>query len=618
MKNKKRPGTPRVLGIGSVFSIASGAMISSGIFVLPGIAFMRAGPSMILAYGLAGIVAFIGTLSIVELATGMPKAGGDYFFVTRSLGPLVGTISGLLSWFALSAKSAFAVYGLAALISGISGMPMLPVSLALVVVFVAINFLGVKSAIKIEILLVAALLAILIGLSAVGLGKTNPTNFRPFFAGPWNATVGAIGFVFVSFGGLINASSIAGEVKRPSRSIPVGLLGAIVVVSALYVFSLLVVVGVLDPKALSGSTMPLADAANILVGPWGYTLLSIAAALAFVTTAHAGILASSRYPFALARDQLLPTVFGKLSSRRSVPFLSLIMTGVLVAAGSIVSLELLVTAASTIILSSYMLANVSVLVMRYSKLTSYRPTFRVRFTPFVQIVSMILFVFFIADLGAAGLIIAGALAIISLGVYLFYGRFRHSGEYALLHVIERITNRKIAGDDLERELRDIVHEKNEVELDRVDEVIKNSSFLDIAGVRELNTLFREAGAALQPHLDMSTDRLEEMLWERERESSTAISPFVAVPHLIVEKSGVFMILGIRTAAGVRFNDKYTDVKAVFVLAGSKDSRTLHLQTLAALAQITMDPRFEREWLSVRKAEQLREVLLLGERRRIGE
>ena len=85
---------PRKVGALGVFAISSGAMISSGIFVLPGVAFERSGPAMILAYGLAGFVALIGTFSVVELATAMPRAGGDYFFVTRSLGPLVGSVSG--------------------------------------------------------------------------------------------------------------------------------------------------------------------------------------------------------------------------------------------------------------------------------------------------------------------------------------------------------------------------------------------------------------------------------------------------------------------------------------------------------------------------------------------
>ncbi|MDY0169165.1 MAG: amino acid permease [Thermoguttaceae bacterium] len=95
----------RNLGLLDVFCIASGAMISSGIFVLPGLAHAQAGPAVVVSYFLAGLLASVGLLNVAELATAMPRAGGDYFFVTRTLGPAVGTIGGLLTWFSLSLKS---------------------------------------------------------------------------------------------------------------------------------------------------------------------------------------------------------------------------------------------------------------------------------------------------------------------------------------------------------------------------------------------------------------------------------------------------------------------------------------------------------------------------------
>lgn len=167
MKNTTRAKTPeklpRSVGAAGVFAIAAGAMISSGIFVLPSAAFSRTGPAVIIAYAVAGVVALLGTLSIIELATGMPKAGGDYFFVARSLGPMMGTISGLLSWFALSAKSAFAAYGLAALLASLTGLPQVPIALAVVAVFVALNLLGARSAVIVEVVLVAMLIGVLLG-----------------------------------------------------------------------------------------------------------------------------------------------------------------------------------------------------------------------------------------------------------------------------------------------------------------------------------------------------------------------------------------------------------------------------------------------------------------------
>jgi len=590
-------------------------MISSGIFVLPGIAFSRAGPAVIVAYGVAGLIALLGTLSVLELTTGMPKAGGDYFFITRSLGPLVGTVSGLLRWFALSAKSAFAVFGLASLLAALLRLPLVPVALALAAIFVAINLLGARSAAIVEVILVAGLLSILVLFVSVGLPEVEALRYRPFIKGSWNTMASGVGFVFVSFGGLINATSIAGEVRRPARSLPLGFLGAIIVVTVLYVLCLVVAIGVLPADRLGASTFPLAEAAGALVGRWGFAALAIAGTLAFITTVHAGILAASRYPFALSRDLLLPDFLGR-TTRRSVPLASLLATGALVAAASIVTLEILVTAASTIILSSYLLANVAALVMHYSKLTSYRPTFRVRLTPYVQIISIVLFVFFIVDLGAAGLVVGAGLVVVSFGVYLSYGRKRHTGEYALLHLIERITNRELTGNNLERELRTIIHEKDEVVHDPVDEVLKEAVVLDLPDARSLGELFPRLADVLSDRLGLPRREIERLLWEREQESSTAISEFVAVPHLVLKRSGLFTLLCVRAPDGVRFSETSPSVKAVFVLAGSSDRRTLHLQTLAALAQIAMDRSFETEWMAARKAEQLREVLLLGERRRL--
>lgn len=111
------PRVKRAMGYLGLFSIASGAMISSGIFVLPGVVFEQIGPGLWLSYLIAGAVATIGVLAVLELTTAMPRAGGNYFYVMRSLGPLFGTVSGVMSWFAVALKSAFAVYGLSLLIA---------------------------------------------------------------------------------------------------------------------------------------------------------------------------------------------------------------------------------------------------------------------------------------------------------------------------------------------------------------------------------------------------------------------------------------------------------------------------------------------------------------------
>ena len=102
------------LGLWDVYALATGATLSSGFFLLPGLAAAGAGSAMPLSYLLGAIVLLPGLISKVELATAMPRAGGIYYYLDRSLGPLVGTIGGFGTWIALILKSAFALIGVGA------------------------------------------------------------------------------------------------------------------------------------------------------------------------------------------------------------------------------------------------------------------------------------------------------------------------------------------------------------------------------------------------------------------------------------------------------------------------------------------------------------------------
>ena len=99
------------LTLPDVYCIATGAMISSGLFILPGIAHAYAGPAVVFSYFLAGLLVLPGMLSEAELVSAMPRAGGTYFYVTRSMGPAAGTVNGLITWFSMTLKSAFALCG---------------------------------------------------------------------------------------------------------------------------------------------------------------------------------------------------------------------------------------------------------------------------------------------------------------------------------------------------------------------------------------------------------------------------------------------------------------------------------------------------------------------------
>ena len=150
------------LSLFGVFAVATGTTLSAGFFLLPGMAYSQSGPAVILAYFIAALMMVAPMLCKVELATAMPKAGGTYFFLDRSLGPLAGTIGGLGTWLALLLKAAFALVGMGAYITlFFSDAPITTMAIALAVVFGAINFMGAKATTRFQIVMVIGLLGLL-------------------------------------------------------------------------------------------------------------------------------------------------------------------------------------------------------------------------------------------------------------------------------------------------------------------------------------------------------------------------------------------------------------------------------------------------------------------------
>ncbi len=111
------------LGLVSAMTIGIGTMIGAGIFVLPGVAAQEAGPIVVLSFIIGGCIALLNALSVSELGTAMPKAGGAYYFINRSLGPVFGSISGLGDWLGLAFASAFYTIGFGSISANWSACP---------------------------------------------------------------------------------------------------------------------------------------------------------------------------------------------------------------------------------------------------------------------------------------------------------------------------------------------------------------------------------------------------------------------------------------------------------------------------------------------------------------
>ncbi|GGL63353.1 APC family permease [Halocalculus aciditolerans] len=435
----------RDLGLYATLTVSVGAMVGSGIFVLPGLASKIAGPAVILAYLLAGVVVLPAALSKSEMATAMPESGGTYLFIDRSWGPLAGTIAGLGAWFSLVFKSAFALVGLGAYLLLFAPLPaglVKAVAIALAVLLTAVNVAGVKQTGRLQAVVVSVVLLALVAFIADGLTAVTATNYHPFFPAGADGLLAATGFVFVSYAGVTKIASVAEEVEDPGRNIPLGILGSVVLMMLVYTFCVFVIVGVTAPGSITHSYTPMADAAAAFLGETGAAVVAAVAVLALVSMANAGVLSSSRYPLAMGRDRLFPERFGVTNDRYRTPVAAILLTGgvlvALIAAVPVVDLAKLASAFQILI---FTLVNAALVAFRESDLDWYDPDFTAPAYPLLQLFGILAGLVLLTQMGALAL--AGAAGIIAVGVlwYRFYARGRTDREGAAVDAIRRSTSR---------------------------------------------------------------------------------------------------------------------------------------------------------------------------------
>ncbi|WP_255150057.1 amino acid permease [Halorarius halobius] len=458
----------RDLGLPSVLAISIGAMIGSGIFILPALALEIAGPAVILAYALAGLLVVPAALSKSEMATAMPEAGGTYIYIERGMGPLLGTIAGVGTWFSLSFKGALALVGGVPYLLLLFDLPLKPVALGLATVLILVNLVGAKQTGRLQLAIVVVMLAALGWFAAGSAPAVQSANYVGFFDSGVAGLLAATGLVFVSYAGVTKVASVAEEVENPGRNIPLGILGSLAFTTLLYVGIVAVIVGTTAPGTVAGSLTPVAVVAELTLGEAGVVAVILAAILALVSTANAGILSSSRYPFAMSRDRLVPPSLSTVSERFGTPAASITLTGaVLLVLIAFVPILEIAKLASAFQIMVFGLINVAVVAFRMGS-TEYDPEFTSPLYPWMQVFGLVTGAVLLTQMGTVALLGAGLITIASVAWYLLYVRTRVDREGAATDVIRRQVGRD-ALTEAESTLGEDTHEVLVALTKRVDE-----------------------------------------------------------------------------------------------------------------------------------------------------
>ena len=615
--NKK---LPRQLNGIDVFCIAAGAMISSGLFILPGLVYAKVGPALILVYILAGIVILPALFAKAELASAMPRAGGSYFFIERSMGSTAGTIGGLASWLSLSLKSAFALVGIgdfATLINpGITNWQIKLIAVAFCVFFTILNLTSVKLTGRIQVFLVITLIAALFLYILRGAMSLDIHRYTPFLPLDKRLLFAAVGMVFISFGGLTKAASIGEEVRNPARNIPYGMILAFCVVLFLYGLTIFITTGLLDGAEFAHSLTPLSSGGYKIFGRLGSLIMAMAAILAFVSTANAGILSASRFPMAMSRDQLLPDFFAQVNKRFNTPHFSIIFTGIfMVTVILFLNLENLIKVASTMKIILFMFVLIACIIMRESKIMNYKPAFTSPLYPWLQIAGITCYGFLLYAMGTIALLTTAVFILLSILWHKIYVHEKNVRKSALIHIVERVTAKEIAGDSLAAELRGLLKERDEITEDRFDKLVKRCEIIDTGRQITMTEFFTIVAGKIAGRLNIDAKELLDSFLAREKESTTEVRPGLAIPHITIDGEHKFELVVARCEAGINFTKDLPPVYAAFILVGSRDERNFHLRALAAIAQISQNVDFDKNWLRAKNIEELRDIILLAGRHR---
>ncbi|MEA3328938.1 MAG: amino acid permease [Candidatus Omnitrophota bacterium] len=603
-----------------IFCIATGAMISSGLFILPGLIYARVGPAVILVYILAGIFMLPALFAKAELATAMPKAGGSYFFIERSMGSAAGAIGGFASWFSISLKSAFALVGIGAFATlinpDITQWQIKLIAVTFCILFTVLNLISVKFTGRFQVFFVILLIGLLFLYIFRGLGSIDIQRYTLVMPLDRRILFAAVGMIFISFGGLTKIASVGEEVKNPAKTIPYGMILAFCVVLLLYGLSVFVTVGLLDKGEFANSLTPLSTGGYKIFGAIGSIIMAFAGTIAFISTANAGILSASRFPMAMGRDQLLPGFFTKVNKRFNTPHFSIIFTaGFMLTVILFLDLENLIKVASTMKIILFIFVLLACIIMRESRILNYKPAFVSPLYPWLQIAGLIAYGFFLYEMGSVALLTGGGFILLSILWYKFYIRGKAVRKSALVHIVERVIAREIAGDSLSDELHEILKERDDIIEDRFDKLVKRCEIIDIGRRIALKEFFTIAADKIARRLDINPKQLLDCFIAREKESTTEVRPGLAIPHITVDGEHKFELVIARCESGINFTQDLPPVYAFFVLVGSRDERNFHLRALSAIAQIAQSTDFDKEWLRAKNTDELRDIILLARRRR---
>ena len=415
----------RTLSLPGAIAVSVGGMLS-GIFVLPGLAVGITGSSVWLAFLVAALCILPAVLSKSELATAMPKSGGTYVYIERAFGPLFGTIAGIGLWLSLLLKSAFSLVGLSfylyVLIEVDESYTKYIALLALLFILL-LNVFGVKKVEKTQLVIVTISVLSLITIVFFGFNSFDSKLMEPVFSEGGSGFIAGVAFLYISYAGVTKIAAVAGEIKNPEKNLPRTMIISLLLITTVYVLVALVLVGNVDQSALSTDIKPIYTLFQTIGGDYFGYFAAVVGVITLMSMANSGVLASSRFPFAMSKDKMMPSFLGVVNSKFMTPVAAILTTSLLIGL-AIVYLDVIKIAklASAFKVLMFIFNELSVIVLRETNAQWYKPSFRSPLYPYVQLFGIVSGIVLLAFLGIMPLVSVFGVFALGFIIFLIYGR----------------------------------------------------------------------------------------------------------------------------------------------------------------------------------------------------
>lgn len=432
------------LGAFDLILLGAGAIIGTGIFILPGtVAAIHSGPGIVFSFAIAAIVCILAGMCYSEFSSALPVTGSAYTYSYVVYGEIVAWLVGwaLLLEYGLataavatgwsgyfsSLLAGFNIYLPTAISGAFNPEAGMFINLPAVLIVLLIGFLltvGIKESARFNAVMVFVKVGVILLFIAVGSFYVEPENLTPLAPFGVSGILTGAALVFFAYLGFDAVSSAAEEVKNPQRNMPIGIIGSIVLCTLLYIAVSIVLTGIVPYTDLNVAN-PVSFALQIAGQDWIAGVISLGAIIGMTTVILVMLYGGTRLLMAFGRDGLLPKVMCEISEKRNTPVKNTWIFTLLIAfCAGLIPLDKLTELVNMGTLIAFTMVSIGILYLRKNKSVP-RGGFKVPFYPVLPIVSFLACIFLILQLSIMTWIACGAWFLIGLAVYFLYGK-RHS------------------------------------------------------------------------------------------------------------------------------------------------------------------------------------------------